>query len=1124
VNRLLVANRGEIAIRLLRGASARGLGSVAVYSEDDDRSLHVRRADEALPLTGVGPAAYLDGEKILELAQQAGCDAIHPGYGFLAENAEFARSCAEANAVFVGPGAATLERLGDKLQALALAEQCEVPVLRGTRGATSLDEARSFLGSLGSGGVLLVKALHGGGGRGMRAVESPDALDEAYERATSEAEAAFGSAEVYVERFLPHARHIEVQVLGDGTGAVVAPGERECTLQRRHQKLVEIAPSPSITSTLRQELIASALRMANEIRYESLGTFEFLVEADGSFAFIEANPRLQVEHTVTEAVLGLDLVELQLAVASGATLSDLGLGPDYLAKPRGYAVQARVNLEKMGAGGEARPSGGTLVGFEPPSGPGVRVDTYGYAGYTTNPRFDSLLAKVVAHSSSDQFPDAVALCVRALREFRIEGVDTNRDFLCALLSRPEVTEGGVHTRFVEEEAESLLEAASATPRSFEPMQAEPTAPVAPAAATGARLDSDDPLAVLEHGKQEVPLEEPPPAEELPEGSVVLEAPLQGTIVSVDVALDDAVAQGQPVLVLEAMKMEHVIAASTGGVVEQICVAAGDTVLEGHALVRLRAEDVAAAAEGEIESIDLDSIRPDLAEVHERHAIGLDAARPAAVDKRHERGQRTARENIEALCDPDSFVEYGPLVIAAQRRRRSLEDLIENTPGDGLVMGIGRVNGDRFEDDAARCIAMSYDYMVLAGTQGGQNHRKKDRMFELAEKHRLPIVLFAEGGGGRPGDTDGTSISGLDCLAFRYFGQLSGLVPLVGITSGRCFAGNAALLGCCDVVIATKGSNIGMGGPAMIEGGGLGIFRPEEVGPLEEQRRNGVVDIAVEDEGEAAAVARKYLSYFQGATPPGQHADPRKLRHLIPENRLRIYDVREVIETLADTGSVLELRRDFGLGMVTALARIEGRPMGIIANNPSHLAGAIDSDGADKAARFMQLCDAHDLPLLMLCDTPGIMVGPESERSGTVRHASRMFVVGASLTVPMFSVILRKGYGLGAQAMAGGSFKSPFFTVAWPTGEFGGMGLEGAAKLGFRKELEAIEDGEERKAAFEKIVAGMYERGKAVNHASAFEIDDVIDPKDTRHWITSALRSIPAPPPRSGKKRPCIDAW
>jgi acetyl-CoA carboxylase carboxyltransferase component len=442
----------------------------------------------------------------------------------------------------------------------------------------------------------------------------------------------------------------------------------------------------------------------------------------------------------------------------------------------------------------------------------------------------------------------------------------------------------------------------------------------------------------------------------------------------------------------------------------------------------------------------------------------------------------------------------------------------------MIAGIGRVNGGLFDESRTQCILMSYDYTVLAGTQGQQNHRKKDRMFELAEKWRLPVVFFTEGGGGRPGDTDGLGVAGLDCLAFNYWGALSGLVPIVGINSGRCFAGNAALLGCCDVVIATRNSNIGMGGPAMIEGGGLGIFRPEEVGPIEVQTRDGVVDIAAADEAEAVRVAKKYLSYFQGPLSDFQCADQRILRGIIPENRLRIYDVRAVIETMADTGSVLELRRDFGLGMVTALIRIEGRPIGLVANNPVHLAGAIDSPGADKAARFMQLCDAFDIPLLFLCDTPGIMVGPEVEKTALVRHAARMFVTGASLTVPFFTIVLRKSYGLGAQAMAGGSFKAPFFAVSWPTGEFGGMGLEGAVKLGYRKELAAVEDPVKRMELFDEMVDRMYRVGKGVNVATHFELDDVIDPAESRKWIMAGLRSAPPPPPRTGKKRPCIDTW
>jgi acetyl-CoA carboxylase carboxyltransferase component len=500
-------------------------------------------------------------------------------------------------------------------------------------------------------------------------------------------------------------------------------------------------------------------------------------------------------------------------------------------------------------------------------------------------------------------------------------------------------------------------------------------------------------------------------------------------------------------------------------------------------------------------------RADLAEVLRRHEIGLDAARPDAVRRRRDTGHRTVRENVADLCE--TFTEYGALTVAAQRARRPMEELIEKTPADGLVAGVGDVNG-------RPAVVLAYDYTVLAGTQGAMNHYKKDRMLELADRRRLPVVLFAEGGGGRPGDTDTTSISGLDTMAFHLFARLSGQVPLIGIASGRCFAGNAALLGCCDVVIATGDANIGMGGPAMIEGGGLGVFAPEEVGPMSVQVPNGVVDIPVADEAEAVRVARRYLGYFQGPAAGWECAGQEALREIVPSDRKRVYDVRAVIETIADTGSVLELRRAFGAGIVTALARIEGVPVGLVANSPAHLGGAIDADGADKASRFMKLCDAFGLPLVSLCDTPGFMVGPDAERTATVRHFSRMFVTGANLGVPLITVILRKAYGLGAQAMAGGSLKVPVATVAWPTGELGGMGLEGAVRLGYRRELAEAEDPD---ALFDELVARSYERGKALSAATVYEIDDVIDPADTRHWITTALRDVP----RRERRIP-LDTW
>jgi acetyl/propionyl-CoA carboxylase alpha subunit len=1111
--RLLIANRGEIAIRIARTAADLAIPTVGVFSADDAASLHVRRVDVARPLDGAGPAAYLDQEQLLAAAAAAGCDAIHPGYGFLAENAAFANRCADAGSVFVGPRPDVLALFGNKARARAVVAGCGVPVVPGTAPLASPDEVRTFLAALGPGGRAVIKAVAGGGGRGMRAVSAPEEVDDAWARCGSEALQAFGTAELYVEQMLVGARHVEVQVLGDGTGAVSHLWERECTLQRRHQKLVEIAPAPGLPHDLRARLLDAALRIAREVRLDNLCTIEFLVAPgaglDGwSFAFIEANPRLQVEHTVTEEVTGLDLVRLQIELAAGGSLGELEPQP-----PRGFAVQARVNAETMGPDGQVRPAGGLLATFEPPTGPGVRVDTYGYAGYRTNPRFDSLLAKVVARTATADVADAFARTARALDEFAIEGVATNLPLLRRLLRHPEVHAMRVHTRFVEEHAAELAVPEGAEPR---------TSP----ALAGARVDALDPLAVLAHGKhaaaerRDVGTE----VDATRDGMVVVVAPMQGTVIGVDVDEGDVIQAGQPLLLMEAMKMEHVVVAPAAGVIRQLLIAVGDTVYEGAPLAYLEAGHVETGAGGAGEAVDLDEIRPDLAEALQRQAVTRDSARPEAVARRRATGQRTARENIENLCDPGSFIEYGSLAIAAQRRRRPVQELIERTPADGLVAGIGRVNGALVGDAHARCVVMSYDYTVLAGTQGLQNHRKKDRLFGLAEQRRLPVVLFAEGGGGRPGDTDASAVAGLDTMAFHLFGRLSGLVPLVGIVSGRCFAGNAALLGSCDVVIATRNANVGMGGPAMIEGGGLGVFRPDEVGPADVQAPNGVIDVLVADEAEAVAVAKRYLSYFQGPLPRWECVDQRQLRGLVPENRLRAYDVRAVIDTLADTGSVLELRRHFGRGMVTALIRVEGRPLGLIANNPLHLGGAIDSDGADKAARFMQLCDAFDLPILSLCDTPGMMVGPEVEKTALVRHCCRLFVIGGSVTVPILTIVLRKGYGLGAQAMAGGSFHVPLFTVAWPTGEFGGMGLEGSVKLGYRNELAAIADPAERRAAFEEMVARAYEHGKALSMASVFEIDDVIDPAESRARIVGALRALPPPVPRAGKKRPCVDTW
>ena len=608
----------------------------------------------------------------------------------------------------------------------------------------------------------------------------------------------------------------------------------------------------------------------------------------------------------------------------------------------------------------------------------------------------------------------------------------------------------------------------------------------------------------------------------------IRSPLQATIVQWLVQPGAAVRAGDVVVILEAMKMEHEVRALADGRVVALQFAVGELVNEGdlllvtelltHTVLGLQAEMTSFQLQNPpltASEAPASAPRPDLQRVIDRHAFTLDAARVEAVAKRHALGRRTARENIADLCDEGSFMEHGALAVAAQRSRRSEEDLIANTPADGMVTGIGSINGALFGPERSRTVVMAYDATVLAGTQGMRNHHKTDRLLGIALAHKLPVVLFAEGGGGRPGDVDVAVVAGLNVGTFASFARLNGRVPVVGIVAGRCFAGNAALLGCADVVIATRDSNIGMGGPAMVEGGGLGVFKPEQIGPSSVQHGNGVVDILVDDEAQAVAAAKHYLSFFQGSIAPADEGslvpDPMALRHVVPENRLRVYDTRAAMTGVVDTGSLLVIRDGFGKGIHTALGRIEGRPVGLIANNPQHLGGAIDADAADKCARFMQLCNAHGLPIVSFVDTPGFMVGPEVEQQAQVRHVSRMFIAAAHLRVPLLAVVLRKGYGLGAMAMTAGGFAESVFTIAWPTGEFGGMGLEGAVRLGYRKELEAVPDGPEREALYQKLVAHQYDKGSAINMATTLEIEAVIDPADTREWLVRGLQTAKIAP-------------
>lgn len=1088
LKRVLVANRGEIALRIIRAAKEYGFVAVAIYSQDDANSLHVSRADEAILLEGNGPSAYLNAEQIVQAAVDSNCFAIHPGYGFLSEQVSFFDLVERSSLLFIGPTQEQLALLGDKEKACSFARKLGVPTLLSSGVLADSSDLATFRENGVADRPVILKAVSGGGGRGLRIVQSKKDGELLFEQASAEAKLAFGDSRLYAEDYLSDVRHIEVQIIGDGQH-VCHLWERDCSLQRRHQKVIEITPAPGLPDKLRRKILDAATGLASALNYKGLGTIEFLVDVDEhKFFFIEANARLQVEHTVTEEVLDMDLVSLQFDIALGKTLKQLGLEkPPEL---RGTALQLRINAEELTANGDLISAAGTLNSYEPPSGLGIRIDSCAFSGYQMNPLFDSLIAKLIIHVNSDDIRKLFHRAERAVSEFVLEGMSSNLPFLNALVRRKELLTTNYRTTFLDDQYESLLQESQLF------IEKE-------VVSQGSTLERR--------------------SKNIPDGLKAVVAPMRGSVVSILVGVGDEVRAGQHLGCLEAMKMHHDIVCPMAGVIQAILVEASEIPDQGDHLFYIKPLDSVTEDARPIIEYDLGAKREDLSEVIQLHSLGLDENRGDAVEKRVRRKSRTARENIEHLCDSDTFIEYGALTIAAQRKRRSIEDLRLKTPADGMIAGFGNVNGTQFEDDKSRCAVLAYDFTVLAGTQGHNNHKKKDRIFELVQQWETPVVFFTEGGGGRPGDvdTDDLVMSWLDLKTFATWPKLSGVAPRIAINSGRCFAGNAVIFGCADITIATKNSNIGLAGPAMIEGGGLGHFTPEDIGPIEVQETNGVVDLVADNEYDATTVAKHVLSFFQGKVSGWSCVDQRILRHIIPENRLRIYDMRLIINSLADKDSFVELRRSYGIGLITGFIRIEGEAMGVIANDPSHLGGAIDGDAGEKGGRFLQLCDVYGIPVLSLCDTPGFMVGPDSEKTAAVRRGSRLIVASANLSVPLFSIVTRKGYGLGGQAMMGGSTHEPFFTIAWPTAELGPMGLEGAVELGFKKELDATIDSTARQALFDKLVSELYSKGKAVSVASVFEIDAVIDPAETRTWVSRGLKTAQR---TSRKSKRYVDVW
>ncbi|ETI19364.1 hypothetical protein G647_09196 [Cladophialophora carrionii CBS 160.54] len=1123
--KVLIANRSEIACRLIRTYSLySSIHTVALFTPSEKDAAHVRLATASVALPGEGPRAYLDAANIVDIAKKEGCWSIAPGYGFLSEDAGFVKLCEDEGIVFIGPTSEQLARLGNKMSARSLAADAGIPVLDGTKTVldrgSSVTEVLAFGKSLGPASKIILKAAAGGGGRGIRIVDDStdeQAIRSAYEACQREAQASFGDGSLFAERYLQGAKHVEVQLLGDGTGEVCHFWERECSLQRRNQKVVEVAPSPSITPRLRRAIIETAVKLGKAVKLRSLATIEFLVDAaTEGYYFMEANPRIQVEHTITEQINGIDLVDLQLQVALGRTLADLDITQEP-PPPRLTSIQLRINAESFRQDGTAQPEAGTIRQAHFPTGAGVRVETALEGGrpYAVSPLFDSLLAKLIVTSSS--YESALRLARRAIDETTIVGCRTNQAFLMALLDFPTVQEGKSNILTIQENFEALY---SATQQFEDALRAK-----------------DDRISE----EATSPMEDAAKVER-PAGSEELLAHVTGVVLSMKVSAGDKITAGQELVILAAMKMEHSVRSAHNGVVVKVAVTQGQQVNAGDALLFTRSVGDSSSSNTHdlAETENPEELRPELTELNERQAFLRYAARDEDVAKRHANGYLTGRENLELLVDKDSFIEYGGLVVAAQRKRYHLSHLIARTSGDAIIVGWAKM-------DSHPVALVIGDYLVLAGTQGHFHHQKLDRIFQSIIDHPAPLVLYAEGGGGRPGDTDHLSMAGLKTPSFALLGEIKARgIPSVAVVNGYCFAGNAALLGTCDIVVATRGGSkgapsrksttIGMGGQAMIEGGGLGRFEHEHIGPVDVHMRAGGIDVLVDTEVEAAPLVRKIVALFtHPQLPPAESAytsDPLRLRTAVPplSSRRRAYDVRRVINLLLDDDSFIEFCPEWGLSVLTGFGRINGHAVAIIASDSSSpLGGAIDVTSGAKVNRLLRLLiRLGGMHLVSLCDTPGFMVGPDFERSieaqgagSTYRcfgdwfgNAQEFALVGGRV----LGIVLRNGFGLGAQAMLGGGSLNNSMCVAWPSAVFGGMGIEGAVRLAYKKELEAITDLDERKKKEQEMIDFMYDEGKALNMAMAAEIDGVIDPATTRRWLEQMLKVLPERVPSYVKAR------
>lgn len=1150
LTRVLIGNRGEIAIRIAKAASALGLESVGVYTPVDSLSLHTRFTSENHEIGAQGGSrgdavsAYLDAAALVRVAKDTGCDCIHPGYGFLSENTEFAELCAAEGIVFIGPPPAALALFGDKVKARALAQSLGIPIVPGSsESIASPSDAGELAGTIGY--PVMLKASAGGGGRGLRVVESAGEMTEAFERCQSEAGAAFGSRSVFLEKLISRPRHIEVQILADSGGNVVHLHERDCSVQLRNQKVVEVAPAPGLDDALRGRILADAIELMQAADYVNAGTVEFLVTPEtGEHFFIECNPRIQVEHTVTEQVTGIDLVEAQFNIASGASLASLGLGDqDAVGAPRGFAVQVRVVARGTG----------TLCAYKEPSGPGVRVDACGYLGYTPPPQFDPLLAKLICSSSSHaSYVSAVDRTLLALSEFHIAGLPTNLPQLRAILSHPAVRDGDARTSLLTEEPDLMGASAPTTSRisdggalSLLEQQATHLG-VATAAGASRRTAS---LTVAGSLVPELAAAD---------GQAGVESPMAGSLVELRVKEGTTVAAGDTLMIISAMKMETAITAPCFGLVSAVQeLKEGDNVAAGQVVAVITPSESSADRVSPRQRGD-QTWAPILERTSTLQRIAHARLAPGSEDpgvvRQRSRGKLTCTERIALLLDDGSFREVGSVAGFA-----SYDDdgnVVDFTPANH-VGGWGKIDG-------RSAIVCADDFTSRGGHADGAIGAKSMYLDRLSVELRSPAVRMLDGssGGGsvaamvpqqkKEGESGAKESSGAikagrprvagaggsflpGHLGSAHYTEQLFTVPVVNMLLGSVVGIGAAkaVLGHFSVMVRDIAQLFVAGPPVVSHAMGYDITK-EDLGGWHIHCTNGSVDNLAETEEEAVEMAKKFLSYLPSSvyeTPPVLASNPQdppdrreeELFDLIPRKRTTTFDMRKAIRLMADTDSFFEIGPLWGTDQITGFVRFDGHPLGVIASDSRHVnGGALTADGCDKLTRHLDVCDLFHVPVLNLIDNPGFAVGLEHEIAGTIRKGGEWMVAFAQLSVPIFSVLMRRSFGV-----AGNNYATPLarpsVRVAWPAADVGGIPPEGGIEAAYKRQLAEAADPAALRAELNARIESV--RGP-VGPLNRFQIQEMIDPRDTRgmicEWVETAYRVVSQPArlvPRALQFRP-----